>query len=489
MRSFHVLIFAIMLFACGPAEDKIKEKTVKIDQLATAFNRMQLFEGSLLVASKGKVLFSKSYGLANREWNLPNTVQTKFRIASLTKLFTAVLIMQLKQAGKLDLQAPVTRYLPGYRSQAGNRITIHHLLTHTSGIPDYTSKPDFFSALSKRNYSPIEFVNSFCSGEPEFEPGTKFSYCNSGYYILGAVIEAITGNPYAEVLKSRVLDVAGMRNSGMDDPSLIVPGRASGYHYDYGKYSNADFINTGAVIYAAGGMYSTVEDMLLWNNALSGDQLLSKANRDTLFTPFLDKYAYGIAVSKVTPPGMDGEVTFMTHTGGINGFRAFFLREEEDDELVIVLGNSVPGNFSTDLNPLGNRIWSILHDLPYDMPKQSIGQAMGAAAREDSIHKAISLYQTAKREKTADYDFTSAENDLNTLGYFLLGQKRIKDAIEIFRLNTAEFPASANTYDSYAEALAADGQREAAIKNYRRSLELNPGNTNAKEQLKKLQGG
>ncbi len=126
------------------------------------------------------------------EWNIPNTPNTEFRIASLTKQFTAMLIMQLKQGGKLDIQAHIIDYMPYYRKDIGTKITIHHLLTHTSGIPDYTNRPDFFTDIAVHEYSPKDFVMKFCSDSLVSEPGTKYSYCNSEYYILGAIIEAIT---------------------------------------------------------------------------------------------------------------------------------------------------------------------------------------------------------------------------------------------------------------------------------------------------------
>ena len=184
---------------------------------------------------------------------------------------------------------------------------------------------------------------------------------------------------------------------------------------------------------------------------------------------------------------MDNEVTFATHTGGINGFRALMLRNIEDKESVILLSNVVlNNNFSIDLNPIGNRIFSILHGISYDMPKPSAAAVVGEKAYNESIQKALSVFQQMKLKEKDKYDFSSLETELNSLGYSLLNKNRINDALAIFKLTTEQFPNSWNGYDSYGEALMIAGQRAEAIKNYELSLKLNPENMNAKEQLKIL---
>ncbi|HLK27947.1 MAG TPA: serine hydrolase domain-containing protein [Puia sp.] len=484
-RTMIVLGFVCFIpFKILPAQDK----ATQIDQLVQSYKNIHEFNGSILVAKQGKIILQKGYGFANSEMNVSNTVNTKFRIASLTKQFTAMLIMQLKQSGKLNLKDPISKFLPYYRKDVGERVTIHDLLTHTSGIPDYTNRPDFFSYIATHNYTPEEFVVKFCSDSLQFEPGTKYNYCNSEYYILGAIIEAITKKTYAAVLKEKIFDVIGMKNSGIDAPAAILKNRASGYDYNYGSYTNADYINMSSSIYAAGGIYSTVGDLFLWDEALYGEKLLAKENKDTMFTPFLNKYAYGIVVNKTSISGINHEVTLMVHTGGINGFRSIMLREVEDREVIILLSNSVlNNNFDIDLNPVSNRIFSILNNLPYEKPKPSIGESVGEVVYKSNAEKAISFFHQVKLHAKGKYDFTNLESELNSLGYSLLSNERVKDAITIFKLNTEEFPKSWNAFDSYAEALMKDKKREAAIENYRLSLKLNPDNTNATEQIKKLE--
>jgi CubicO group peptidase (beta-lactamase class C family) len=457
----------------------------KIDQLVQTYYDLHQFSGSVLIAKNGKIILEKGYGYANLELNVLNNINTKFRIASLTKQFTAMLIMQLKQSGKLNLSDPISKFLPYYRKDVGNKVTIHQLLTHTSGIPDYTNKPDFFIELALQNYPPDEFVEKFCSDSLQFEPGTKYNYSNSEYYILGTIIESITKKPYAEVLKENILNVIGMNNTGIDIPEELVKNRASGYNYNYGSYTNAEYINMSSSIYAAGGMYSTVEDLLLWDEALYGEDLLSDENKNIMFTPYLNKYAYGIVVNRTSVQGINHDVTFMIHSGGINGFRSIMLRVTEEKEVIILLSNLVlNNNFNNDLNPISNRIFSILHGLDYETPKPFIGSVIGEKTFNGSVEKAIAFFYQVKLQTKEKYDFTNLESELNVLGYSLLAKQRTKDAIEIFKLNTEEFPNSWNAFDSYAESLMKDGQKESAIRNYKHSLDLNSGNSNATGQIK-----
>ena len=158
------------------------------------------------------------------EWNIPNTPDTKFRLGSITKQFTATVMLQLVEQGKIKLDAKLSDYLPEYRKDTGNKVTIHHLLTHTSGIPSYTGQPGFFENVSRNPYKVDEFVKKYASGDLEFEPGSRFSYNNSGYFLLGAIIEKVTGKTYEQVLKEKILDPVGMKNTklrnatGLPDP-------------------------------------------------------------------------------------------------------------------------------------------------------------------------------------------------------------------------------------------------------------------------------
>src|SRR5215216_6485219 len=195
-------LFTLFIVAFITATNAFAQQNVqKIDGLLKQYHEYGQFNGSVLVAEKGKVIYKKSFGMANMEWSIPNQPDTKFRIGSVTKQFTATLILQLVEEGKVKLDGKLSDYLTDYRKDTGDKVTIHQLLNHTSGIPSYTGLPNFFAEVSRNPYSVTDFVKKFASGDLEFEPGSKFSYNNSGYFLLGAIIEKVTGKSYETVLK------------------------------------------------------------------------------------------------------------------------------------------------------------------------------------------------------------------------------------------------------------------------------------------------
>lgn len=481
-RFIYVCIFVLLP---GLLNAQADNENQKIDKLVKAFVDIDQFSGSVLVAKKGKVVFSQGYGLANREWNVANAPETKFRLGSLTKQFTAMLVMQLYQEGKIDLGGHISDYLPYYRKDIGTRVTINQLLSHTSGLGDFGSRDDFWE-ICKTEYAPREFVEKYCSGNLEAEPGVRYRYSNSGYYILGAIIESLRSKPYREVLKEKILDVIGMNNSGMEMRKEVVSEQASGDNLQYGKYTKPDYINLYAVIFSAGGMYSTVGDLLKWDRALYTEKLLSYKNLQLMFKPNMEKYAYGIQVNKMKIPGLAFTSEFSSHNGAINGYRSIILRESHEQQVIVVLSNLVPGSTNLDLSSMSNKIYSVINGLDYEKPKPEIVQAMAKKILNGSIKEGILFYKHEKIQASARFDFNLAEGELNTLGYYLLAQGKKAEALEIFKLNTVEFPQSWNVFDSYAEALEGAGQRSESIKNYQRSIELNADNVHAKERLKLL---
>jgi len=219
-----------------------QDHAAKIQEVLALAHKYRQFNGSALVAENGKVVYKGAFGAANMEWNIPNTPDTKFRLGSITKQFTATIVMQLVEQGKIKLDAKLSDYLPEYRKDTGEKVTIHHLLTHTSGIPSYTSQPGFFENVSRNPYKVDDFVKKYASGDLEFEPSSKYSYNNSGYFLLGAIIERVTGKPYEQVLKQSIFDPLGMKNTGYDHPTTIISKRASGYSKTPNGYTNALYL-------------------------------------------------------------------------------------------------------------------------------------------------------------------------------------------------------------------------------------------------------
>ena len=474
------LIIAIAFLLAAQASVHAQDKAAKIDELMKIYNSYRQFNGAVLVAENGKVIFKKGYGMANMEWNIPIETDTKFRLGSITKQFTSMLILQLVQEGKIKIEGKLTDYLPDYRKDTGDRITIHQLLNHTSGIPSYTGLPNFFREISRNPYTVSDFVKKYTSGDLEFEPGSKFSYNNSGYFLLGAIVERLTGKSYEQALKERIFDPVGMKNSGYDLHETILAKRAAGYEKRPGAYINAPYLDM-SLPYAAGSLYSTVEDLYLWDQALYTDKLLSAQLKEMLYKPGMNNYAYGWVARKAPLGAQDEQVAIIEHGGGINGFNTLITRMPESKNLIVLLNNTG----GTKLGEMSQKIAGILFGKPYKPPVRDIAETLYPTVMEKDVQAAITQYRELKTTQKDAYDFSAPQ--LNGLGYRLLQMKRVKDAIEIFKLNVEMFPQNANAYDSLGEAYMENGDKSLAIQNYKKALELNPKNTNAAEKLKKLE--
>lgn len=302
----------------------------KLDAHVLGYVAQDKFAGAVLVARDGKPILERGYGPANREWDIPNTPDTKFRLGSITKQFTATLILQLEQQGKLAVTDPISKYVPD-SPPAWEKITIHHLLSHTSGLPNFTGFPEYHKTKPLPS-SLTEMIARFRGKPLEFEPGSKWNYSNSGYILLGFIIEKVSGKPYADVLRESILDPLGMKDSGYDMAGPILRHRASGYTPVDKGWRNAEYIDM-TIPHAAGALYSTVEDLLKWDQALYTDTLLPAAARQKMFTPVLHDYGYGWAVEK------QGTHARIAHGGGIDGFNTFIARYPDDRVTVIVLSN------------------------------------------------------------------------------------------------------------------------------------------------------
>ncbi|NIR48310.1 serine hydrolase [candidate division KSB1 bacterium] len=483
-RPLHVKLLLILFLSLSRNVCLANDKASKIDTYLTQCYNNGQFNGTALIAERGKVIYKKGFGYANMEWQIPNDIDTKFRIGSITKQFTAMLIMQLVEAGEISVDAKITDYLPNYRKDAGDRVTIHHLLTHTSGIPSYTGLPGFWSDSTRNHYDVDYVVENFCSGDLEFEPGSKYRYNNSGYYLLGAIIEAVTGKPFSEVLRERILAPLGMKNTNIDDQSEILEKRASGYVKQLTEYvKDPYFFMRNA--YAAGAMYSTVGNLYKWDQALYTDKLLSQEYRQLIFKPHVPalgtaSYGYGWVINKMPLANSSDSVKVIAHGGGINGFNTLIARFVEDKHLVVLLNNTG----SARLNDMCQGIVNILYDRPAILPKLSIAETMLKTLLEKNLQAAINQYHDLKTNGEDKYDFR--ENELNRLGYQLLGIDRVADAIKIFKLNVEAYPEAFNPYDSLGEAYMIKGDYELAIENYKKSIELNPDNTNGIQMLEKI---
>jgi CubicO group peptidase (beta-lactamase class C family) len=294
-----------------------------------------LFSGGVLIARQGEILLSKGYNYADWELRVPNSPHTKFRITSITKPFTATLIMMLHERGLIDLDEKVCSYLPDCPDSWGE-ITVHQLLTHTSGIPEYTRLPDA-RAEARQPHNVSGLLDLFKEEPLESSPGETFQYSNSNYIVLGAVVERISGETFEGFLKGVVLDPLEMENTGLDNNIQILRERAAGYQIQGRALVNAPYLDmTNA--YSTAGMYSTVEDLYKWDQALYSDLLLSQESIEMMYSPELgrdarDKYGYGWRIGDLK----GGRKIW--HAGLINGFHTYLGRYIDDRTTIIILSN------------------------------------------------------------------------------------------------------------------------------------------------------
>jgi D-alanyl-D-alanine carboxypeptidase len=339
LRSSSIALFALFLCCLTSARTFSQTDRTKLFETEDAYIRSetakQFFRGAVLVGIDGKVVFERAYGLGDEEWDANNTVHTKFRIASLTKQFTAACILLLQERGRLNVHEPISRYLSGL-PQAWTPITIHQLLTHTSGVPNSNNS----SKSDRTGATPQQIIAVVADKPLDFTPGTNWSYSNTGYVLLGMIVEKVSGQSYAEFLRTNIFEPLEMRDSGYDRARDILKERASGYELIDGHIANADFIDM-SVPFSAGGIYSTVDDMFRWNEALTQNgKLLSAESLKQMFTEYPEAthegqhYGYGIVISRLK----FGRLLYY-HGGGVEGFSSVIQRYPEDRVCIVILSN------------------------------------------------------------------------------------------------------------------------------------------------------
>ena len=337
------------------------DSSSRINEYMNSQVKTSRFSGSILVARGGKVLLARGYGLANIELNVVNDPGSKFRLGSVTQQFTAMAILELQEQGRLSIQDSVCKYIPDCPND-WQAIKIVNLLTHTSGLSNFTELPDYLSTSMLPATVP-ELLARLKGKPPESKPGEKFKYSNSGYQVLGAVIETVSGQSYAKYLAEHIFVPIEMRDSGYDSSTSILPHRASGYRQsvENGALLNATYLDM-SIPFSAGGLYSTVEDLYRWDRALYTEKLISKKSLDQMFTPYRDGYGLGWRIVR------EFERRALMYAGRINGFSASIRRYPDDDACVIVLGNLENVDTEKISHDLGAILFDVRNGPPMDHP-------------------------------------------------------------------------------------------------------------------------
>lgn len=342
---FYRLVAVAALILTFSLQTPAQDLAPKFDEYLSEITKQGRFTGAALVARDGKVIFSKGYGLANAEFDIPNTPQTKFRLGSVTKQFTATAILLLQERGKLSVQDSVCKFFDAC-PEAWKEVTVHHLLTHTGGFPNFTNFPDYTKTMMIPT-SMESLIARFKDKPLDFKPGEKWNYSNSGYVALGYIVEKVAGEPYESFVQKNIFNPLKMANTGYDHHETILKNRATGYSLDKGQKVNSLPIDM-TIPHGAGALYSTVEDLFTWNEALFSDKLLSAKSREAMMTPVKNGYGYGIGMSEQL------KRKSVSHSGGINGFSTILVRFPEEKITIVVLrnadyGSPNPGKVALDL--------------------------------------------------------------------------------------------------------------------------------------------
>lgn len=439
----------------------------------------------LAVVRQGKVVKLGQYGLANLQDSVPVTRQSRFFLNSITKAFVGVAVMQLVEAGKLDLAAPASRYLTGLPA-AWHPVTVRQLLTHTSGLPDImpedemVTEGNFGAAWARVQTQPLAFA-----------PGAQFAYNQTNYLLLGQLINHLSGQPFARFIQERQLNVVGMPRTTSGDAHDVLPNAARGYtyaHYVDGQRRRSSqprnlFEVFPPKLRTAAGMSSSAEDVAHWLVALQQGKLLQSNSLVELRTPgvltngtqrgfskLLNGYALGWpTINRPEHPAM----------AAVGGGRSAVFLYPQDDMAIVVLTNLQGANPESFVDEIaGFYLPDMRAAAGFGLPSSI--RTLQTDLRQRGYDKAI---DAAKQAKKKNPSFHLAEDDVNAWGYTLMQQKQLKEALQVFKLNVSLYPYSANTYDSLAELYAELGDTALARKNYQRALALNPKNTTAAQYL------
>jgi CubicO group peptidase (beta-lactamase class C family) len=403
-------------------QDFSLQLTAQADEYMRARTELGHFSGAIGIARNSEVLLSQGYGLANREHDVPNSPLTKFRLASVTKQFTATAMVLLHQQGKLRVQDPICAHLADSPA-TWDEVTIHHLLSHTSGIPNHTDFPETWATIGLPK-TVSELIATFKDRPLDFAPGQRWNYSNSGYILLGAIIEQVAGQSYEQFVRERIFEPLAMFNSGYDHHTPLLPHRAAGYIKQDGTIVNAAYIDM-SVPYAAGALYSTVDDLCLWDQALNAERLIPQELLNMMFTPVAiteppgqADYGYGWGIYPML------ERRCVGHSGGIFGFSTNLTRFLDERVLIVILSN-----LETPYIPAINRdLAAIVFGEPHGMP-----QARQAVALDSQIYESYA----------GEYSFTdNGRTMIMTMrreGDRLIAQIADDPAFELLPISELEF--------------------------------------------------
>lgn len=375
MKKIFFFLLSLLIIHTAKAQDST---VYKLNQLLTAYNSNGHFNGSALVAQHGKILLQRGYGIKNADDNSMNDENTRFQIASVTKQFTATVILKLVELKKMALTDKLSKYYTGFPN--GDSITIYHLLTHTSGLHSFTETDSSIQETDEKRMVP--YIKSLA---PDFKPGTNWHYSNSGYVMLGYIIGKVSGMSYWQAVRTYIFKPLGMNNSGFDFAHLSSKEKAVGYDVLNDTLKQRAVITDSTVPFGAGAIYSTVEDMYKWHKGLQAYKIVGKQLMDKAYTPCpKNNYGFGWQIDSIFGKKM------VSHSGSISGFGSNFARITDDDICIVLLSNKSGSTF--DVMNITSKLVAVLYNKPYSIPVKRIPVTLGAGVLE----KYVGTYEIAE---------------------------------------------------------------------------------------------
>lgn len=485
-RGCPMLIVGVALVIFAASDCLSADKAQKIGELMDSYHENRGFQGAVLAAENGRVIYKQAFGFASLEWQIPNGTDTRFALASVSKTFTAALALIAVQSGELTLDSKVSQFLPEYPKEKGDRITIRHLLNHTSGIPigiaPQMDRRDLYqekqcNKLTRKQY--LELISGF---ELLFEPGTQFQYSNFGYSLLAMALEEAAGKPYPQLLQERICEPLGMTQTCTDYGTEVISKRATRYRYWFLREPELAPLLGQASSIGCGDVYSSVEDLYLWDRALYTDQLISGELRELCFTPVLENNGFGWIIEDY-PLGSDGRtVKVVKREGGSEGTRTCMLRLVDDGHLVVILSNYREPYFlrtwlARPMQDIAPDIIAILYGQEVELPKKSAVVEMGLSMRAHGWDKTEETFRREFEKADKAYDFDAEE--FHWGAFSLYNDRRPDEALNLFRFTERYIPLDEydrdwNFHFDFGRAYMSVEDWGSAIAEFEEAIHLNP---------------
>ena len=487
MKRTHLVTLVVCLVLASVSTLYPKNAGKSIDRLMNALYQNGQFNGTILVKKSGNIIYERAFGLANREWGIKNTLDSKFLIGSVSKAYTALMVLILADEGLIDLDATINAYLPRYEGPGKNRATIHQMLTHSSGIPNHGAIPDLSKKRVRWMYDSDQYLELVRETALKFEPGTGFEYSGIAYNLLAIICEKVSGKSFKELLKQRIFVPLHMAGSSLNSNLDLDSKRANGYEYHLLEgYKLPSYISMDHCK-GSGGILSTVGDMAKFNHeCFDAQTLTAKSLYKKMFTPHVKDWQYYGYGWWIDSKDMNGsKKTLIGHGGSTDGYKAYSTRIVEDRIDIIMLENDY---YRTDVGvkwcyDITDDIIEILAGKEIAEPKKSIAKAVGLAISQAGIDEALARLSELKK---------NAEYRINAADYFYLADELDKkhhlkpESLKIYDAGVTDFPDDFRLNYHFAETLRGIDDRR-AIAVYQNCVRLYEGNEKNKRYSEEYQ--